>query len=146
MQAANRFKCALAVAAVLVCFDLFARSLTAPDARDVIKIMPLGDSITAGDRYGGYRRLLYDLLTRDGIRFEFVGSLKGGDIPNAHHEGHSGWRIDQIESGIAGGWLDTYRPDLVLLHIGTNDIWQHKGANASARLSLLITARLAGHR
>ncbi|HEV2549739.1 MAG TPA: SGNH/GDSL hydrolase family protein [Stellaceae bacterium] len=81
---------------------------------------------------------LYDLLTRDGIRFEFVGSLKGGDVPNAHHEGHSGWRIDQIEDGIAGGWLETYKPDLVLLHIGTNDIWQHKGANASARLSLLI--------
>lgn len=58
MQAANRFKCALAVAAVLVCFDLLARSLTAADTRDVIKIMPLGDSITAGDRYGGYRRAL----------------------------------------------------------------------------------------
>jgi lysophospholipase L1-like esterase len=138
MQTANRVKCVLAVTGLLVCFDLFALSLTAADTRDVIKIMPLGDSITAGDLDGGYRRLLYDLLTQDGIRFAFVGSLTGGRVPDARHEGHSGWRIDQIEDGIAGGWLEAYKPDLVLLHIGTNDIWQNKGANAPARLSWLI--------
>jgi hypothetical protein len=129
-------KSALAVAGVLV---FFALPLTAADTRATIKIMPLGDSITAGDRDGGYRHFLYDLLTQDGIRFEFVGSLKGGDGPDAHHEGHSGWRIEQIQSGIRGGWLETDKPDVILLHVGTNDIWQHRDIMAApTRLSALI--------
>jgi lysophospholipase L1-like esterase len=128
----------LAFLLALACLDLFPRLLPAAYAQAPLKIMPLGDSITAGDRNGGYRRLLYELLSQDGISFEFVGSLKSGDVPDAHHEGHSGWRIDQIEDGIARGWLETYKPDLVLLHIGTNDVWQHKSASASVRLSQLI--------
>jgi lysophospholipase L1-like esterase len=135
MRPPNRLKTAVAIAGVLV---FFALSLTAADTR-AVKIMPLGDSITAGDREGGYRRLLYDFLTKDGINFKFVGSLRGGDVPDAHHEGHSGWRIEQIETGIDGGWLETDKPDVVLLHIGTNDIWQQRDLmNAPARLSALI--------
>jgi hypothetical protein len=138
LHSAGRLAPAFALAVALVCFDLFAL-LPAASAQARLKIMPLGDSITAGDRYGGYRQMLYELLAQDGIRFEFVGSLKGGDVPDPHHEGHSGWRIDQIEDGIAGGWLRIYKPDLVLLHIGTNDIWQNRDlVNAPARLSALI--------
>src|SRR5215469_12372235 len=70
-----------------------ALSDPAAHAQDPIKIMPLGDSITVDDRSGGYRHLLYDLLTQDGISFKFVGSAKSGDVPDAHHEGHPGWRI-----------------------------------------------------
>ena len=129
----------LAFLLALACLDLFPRLLSAAYAQAPLKIMPLGDSITAGDRNGGYRRLLYELLSQDGISFAFVGSLKSGDVPDAHHEGHSGWRIDQIEDGIAGGWLETYKPGLVLLHIGTNDIWQNRDlVNAPARLSALV--------
>ncbi len=128
----------VAFAVVLTGRELFA-FLPTTYAQARLKIMPLGDSITAGDRNGGYRHLLYDLLTQDGISFEFAGSLQGGDVPDPHHEGHSGWRIDQIEDGIAGGWLEIYKPDLVLLHIGTNDIWQNRDlANAPARLSALV--------
>src|ERR1700690_1850095 len=47
-----------------------------------VKIMPLGDSITFGTRdpsYGGYRHLLWTLLTNDGYKIYFVGSRKGGN-------------------------------------------------------------------
>jgi lysophospholipase L1-like esterase len=86
--------------------------------------------------------LLYDLLTQDQISFKFVGSLASGDVLDAHHEGHSGWRIDQISRKITG-WLETYKPDVVLLHIGTNDIWQHDVVSAPVRLSSLIDSILA---
>ena len=38
------------------------------------------------------------------------------------HEGHAGWRADQIAVSL-GGWLNSYTPDLVLLHIGHNDFF-----------------------
>jgi lysophospholipase L1-like esterase len=138
LDSANR-AASLAFVLALACLDLFPLLLSTAHAEARLKIMPLGDSITAGDRNGGYRRLLDELLIQDGISFEFVGSLKGGDVPDARHEGHSGWRIDQIDDGIAGGWLETYKPDLVLLHIGTNDIWQNRDlVSAPARLSALV--------
>ncbi len=55
--------------------------------------------------------------------FDFVGSQFDGSFPDPNHEGHDGWRADQILTSI-GGWLVAYQPDVVLLHIGTNDITQ----------------------
>lgn len=139
MHCFNRGKRAFTFAIAVAGQSLLALPLCAADTQAVIKIMPLGDSITDGGSYGGYRHLLYRLLAHDGIDFTFVGSLNSGDVPDAHHEGHSGWRIDQIERVVADGWLQTYKPDVVLLHIGTNDIWQHSDlTQAPARLSALI--------
>ena len=54
------------------------------------------------------------------------------------HEGHSGWRIDQIDANIVN-WVRTYQPRTVLLHIGTNDITQNRDlANAPARLAAVV--------
>jgi lysophospholipase L1-like esterase len=101
-----------------------------------VKIMPLGDSITFGwpDRsYGGYQHFLWTLLTNDGYTIEFVGSQRRGN------EGHPGWTIAQIKKGIdSNGWLETYQPDIILLHIGTNDIRQGKTASAPGNLSALL--------
>ena len=59
-------------------------------------------------------------------------------MADRNHEGHSGWRIDQIDSQV-GGWLSTYQPDVVLLLIGTNDIVQDYQLNtAPARLAALL--------
>jgi lysophospholipase L1-like esterase len=108
-------------AAVLL---VFSASL---QAADVTRIMPLGDSITRGYTgsafHWGYRKPLYDNLTTGGYSFDFVGSVTDGNFPDPNHEGHDGWRADQILTYI-GGWLITYQPDVVLLHIGTNDITQ----------------------
>ncbi|MGO9612077.1 MAG: DUF4185 domain-containing protein [Dissulfurispiraceae bacterium] len=109
-----------------------------------IKIMPLGDSITFGSPdpgYGGYRHLLWTLLKNDGYRIQFVGSRSSGDgvIPDPHNEGHPGWTIAQIKDGIdSDGWLETYQPDVILLHIGTNDISHREAAAAPGNLTALL--------
>ncbi len=107
-----------------------------------IKIMPLGDSITYGTpdpSYGGYRHALGTLLKNDRYSVEFVGSQHSGSAPDQDNEGHPGWTIAQIKNGIATNrWLETSEPDIVLLHIGTNDIRLGHAAAASANLSALL--------
>jgi lysophospholipase L1-like esterase len=100
------------------------------------RIMPLGDSITRGwygsAYYWGYRKPLYDSLTNAGYEFDFVGSRTDGVFPDPNHEGHDGWRTDEILNGRSSDpnagklqyWLPVHQPDVVLLHIGTNDITQ----------------------
>ena len=54
-----------------------------------------------------------------------MGTLQNGPaaLADRNHEGHSGWRIDEIHASI-DGWLTTYQPEVVLLLIGTNDVTQ----------------------
>ena len=93
-----------------------------------LKIMPLGDSITYGEGipgYGGYRNLLGAMLESEGYTIDFVGSQKSAEdvLPDADNEGQSGWTILDIKRGIdSEGWLETYQPDIILLHIGSNDL------------------------
>ncbi len=117
----------------------------------VVRIMPLGDSLTKGygDGYStawtvGYRADLYNRLTAAGLKVDFVGSQRSGTTtPDPDHEGHSGWQIDQLSRN-ATRWVKRYQPDVVLLMAGTNDI-NHKTdlAHAPARLGLLIDRVLA---
>ena len=104
-----------------------------------VKIMPLGDSITDGAAGStddtGYRRSLHMQLTAWGDTVDFVGSQTSG-IPvdfDRDHEGHGGWYADRSGLddilGRVYGWLegqdgaaDDEPVDIVLLHIGTNDI------------------------
>ncbi len=109
--------------------------------------MPVGDSITDGSSFdspdgsGGYRGTLYTLLGNAGYNVDYVGSttINSELLVEKEHDGHSGWRIDQIDSGIAG-WLGTIEdPDVVLIHIGTNDFGQGLDtANAINRLDALV--------
>lgn len=113
---------------------------TAPATSRTIRLMPLGDSITLGSS-GGYRTLLWKkMFQQDSKKVDFVGSLTDGpsDLGDRNHEGHSGWRIDQIRGQI-DGWSNTYKPELVLLHIGTNDINQNYNlSGAPGRLQDLV--------
>ncbi|WP_329130268.1 SGNH/GDSL hydrolase family protein [Streptomyces sp. NBC_01476] len=107
-----------------------------------VRIMPLGDSITDGwtPYPGGYRVTLWQQLTAGGHRVDFVGSRANGPaaLGDHDHEGHPGWRIDQLDAHIVS-WLKESDPGTILLHIGTNDINQdHDVAHAPARLSGLI--------
>nr|WP_246595111.1 carbohydrate binding domain-containing protein [Actinoplanes auranticolor] len=106
-----------------------------------VRVMPLGDSITEGTQVpGGYRIGLWQRLAAAGYRNDFVGSQFNGPgaLGDHDHEGHPGWRIDQIDASVTG-WLNTTRPRTVLLHIGTNDILQNYNVSgAPARLSTLI--------
>lgn len=112
-----------------------------PIPSDPIKIMPLGDSITDGITVvGAYRIKLWKNIISNGFTADFVGSASNGpaELGDKNHEGHSGWRIDQIDANI-NAWMDTSKPKIVLLHIGTNDISQkYDVANAPNRLGSLI--------
>ena len=106
-----------------------------------LRVMPMGDSITSGYRSSdnnGYRGALRDLLVGETSTLDFVGTLKDGTMVDHDHEGHSGWRIDQV-AGIATGSLQYYHPNVVTLHLGTNDIGQnYQVSSAPSRLASLI--------
>src|SRR5215217_6834513 len=106
-----------------------------------VRVMPLGDSITEGTQVpGGYRIGLWQRFTNNRYTVDFVGSQFNGPstLGDHDHEGHPGWRIDQIDASIVG-WLNTFNPRTVLLHIGTNDVLQNFNlSGAPSRLSTLI--------
>ncbi|MEU9544517.1 ricin-type beta-trefoil lectin domain protein [Streptomyces mirabilis] len=96
-------------------------SAAAPAA---LRVMPLGDSITWGvgsPSGNSYRDFLGSQLAAEGHTVDFVGSGRNGTMSDPDNEGHSGWRIDQI-AGIADSVLARYRPNVVTLEIGTNDL------------------------
>ena len=108
------------------------------------RIMPLGDSITFGSSVaGGYRNKLYQTLTAAGYVVDYVGTQTGngvGTLPDSDHEGHGGWNIGQLDANIAGWFGVIADPDVILLHIGTNDFGQNLDTpNAINRLDALIT-------
>ena len=114
-----------------------------PVDHSTITIMPLGDSITAGvgsSTHAGYRSQLWsDCLTAH-WHIQFVGSQLSGpaSLTDRAHEGHPGWRIRQISDHVVN-WLQTYKPRVVLLQIGTNDIVYHDAVStAPGRLRSLI--------
>jgi lysophospholipase L1-like esterase len=106
-----------------------------------VRVMPLGDSITEGTQVpGGYRNGLWQRFTGAGYRVDLVGSQFNGPpgLGDHDHEGHPGWRIDQIDANVVT-WLRNTTPRTVLLHIGTNDILQNFNvAGAPGRLSTLV--------
>jgi lysophospholipase L1-like esterase len=115
---------------------------TVPGGTGVTTIMPLGDSITYGvdsTNGGGYRTYLWDELVAHGYNVQFVGSQAHGPATiETGNEGHPGYRIDAI-SRLVVARLEVYRPQIILLHIGTNDILQHASVSyTTTHLSMLI--------
>ncbi|WP_369264132.1 ricin-type beta-trefoil lectin domain protein [Streptomyces sp. R35] len=106
-----------------------------------LRVMPLGDSITWGEGSStgnGYRGPLWDKLAADGHPLDFVGTLRGGSMSDPDNEGHSGYRIDQI-AALADASLTRYRPNVVTLEIGTNDLnGNYQPSTATARLKSLV--------
>ena len=110
---------------------------------DPIRIMPLGDSITHGENNSitdnnyivGYRQKLYLDLIDGGYDVDFVGGYNYPDGSgklaqsafDTHHEGHGGYCADNCPSygdiyDNVYDYLSANPADVVLLHIGTNDI------------------------
>ncbi len=105
----------------------------------VIRITPLGDSITQADsNHNGYRYELWRRLVDAEVSLDFVGSMSKnfggnplwpriqGQRMDPNHEGHWGWETNEIlagrpTEGNLATWLQSYTPDVVLLHLGTND-------------------------
>ena len=105
-----------------------------------VKIMPLGDSITYDDALAyydssgrnlvpegqrtAYRSYLAYDLNDAGVSYDFVGSRRAGyDVEpkfDPDNEGHPGWTTWDIASHVYS-FLEQNPPDVILLHIGTND-------------------------
>lgn len=118
-----------------------------PTNGEPCRILPFGDSITDGVGVtggGSYRIELFSKALEAGKDITFTGGQMNGPqmvdgVPfPRRHEGHSGWRIAQLQPLIPEPAFDPL-PHIVLLHIGTNDIAQNDNlAQAPARLGALI--------
>jgi lysophospholipase L1-like esterase len=144
---------ASAVVAFTVAFSacLFKTAAAAP-----VQIMCLGDSITEGTAppIREYRDQLYRKLAGANVDFTLVGSSDSNSsalltgVGQAHHEGHGGYTIQNIYDNLdanvyvaarnnyGGRWLTRSGcdPNIILLHIGSNNIGQGEGAAEMARL------------
>jgi lysophospholipase L1-like esterase len=102
-----------------------------------IKVLPLGDSITRGgdlssSPYPSYRFYLYQSLTASGYSVDLVGSTSSSFSQfsfDQQHDGHSGYTTGKMvgtsSSSPLKTWLSKIQPpDIVLLHVGTNDVIQ----------------------
>jgi len=118
-------------------------------------IMPFGDSLTQGDHGdntadGGYRPPLFHLALASSQTITFVGQASNGpDMVDGvafpkHHDGFPGFSIDGGGpfpgiTSFAADHIKMYKPNIVTLMIGTNDInSQIDLANAPTRLGHLM--------
>jgi lysophospholipase L1-like esterase len=110
-----------------------------------MKIMPLGDSITAGsygdglDGIGGYRGPLWKKCKQAGWDIDFVGSQKDpepADFDN-DHEGNRGARIEALSDGVIE-YLNNSKPDIILLQAGINNTLFGVGPEKAAENAVLL--------
>ncbi|GGY38439.1 GDSL-type esterase/lipase family protein [Streptomyces djakartensis] len=99
---------------------------TAATAANPVRVMPLGDSITGSP--GCWRAVLWNRLVNGGYRdIDFVGTLPAQDCGQAHdgdNEGHGGeLATNAADRNLLPGRLAATRPDIVVMHFGTNDVW-----------------------
>lgn len=116
--------------------------------RPAVRVMPLGDSITYGTSdptLSGYRIPLQGFMARAGVRYDFVGSQRSGRCCDRDSEGHPGWNSRLLREHIKG-WLVATPPDIVLLHIGTNDAAQGVTPQAYAANLTAILGHIRYHR
>lgn len=126
-----------------------------PSSDHLGRIMMMGDSITFGIQSFvpdadvlGYRHRLSDRLHQHGWTGAFVGSQETGLplIPDRHHEGHPGSKIEYLWLGLPGIHADAATlvrnaaPTTVLLMAGSVDIANHLEDGAPERLMKLVDA------
>jgi lysophospholipase L1-like esterase len=105
-----------------------------------IRVMPLGDSITAEE--WSWRCALQNDIIASGRQTAFVGNVTDQYDPcSPHHSGNSGWTIGDLQAQL-GTWLPTYKPDVVVLMAGSNDVlwWTTEtGTQIADRLDAMVT-------
>jgi len=117
---------------LLAIFFLFSQQLYS----DAIRIMPLGDSITSDYAFSddtnprpysirhSYRNYLWYKLKNAGYSVDFVGSYKTGSAIKPYfdpdHQGYAGVSTVEV-GGVLRRLLTANPPDVILLHLGTND-------------------------
>jgi lysophospholipase L1-like esterase len=122
-------KKSLCVAAVMALAAALAVLVVRPAvAATPVRIMPLGDSITGSP--GCWRALLWNRLQSNGFTdIDFVGTLPPqgcGVTYDGDNEGHGGFLATNVANqNQLPGWLSATRPDIVMMHFGTNDVWNN---------------------
>lgn len=142
--------CALLALIGMVTLGFVPHTQRVQAATAPVKIMPLGDSITAGP--GCWRAILWDNLQSAGYtNIDFVGTQQGGGCQQTpydiDHEGHGGFSAMGIATqNQLPGWLSATNPDIVLMHLGTNDIFGNPTPSAVlAAYSTLISQMRANN-
>ncbi|KAJ5675743.1 CAZyme family CE3 [Penicillium macrosclerotiorum] len=107
----------------------------------LLRILPLGASITLGWKstdHNGYRKWIRQQLRYAGWQVDMIGSLKNGTMHDNQHEGHFGYRIDQLYEKAEK--IIPHQPNLILINAGTNDALQkHEPGTAGMRMGRLLT-------
>jgi hypothetical protein len=119
----NRFS---AKSPLVFCIFMMISICCAPFAgAQSVKIMPLGDSITGTP--GCWRAILWNQLQDAGYTdIDFVGTQTGQtcSLPFDNDcEGHGGIKaVDIANQNQLPPWLAAANPDIVMMHLGTNDL------------------------
>lgn len=134
--------------------------------QQTLKIMPLGNSLTAGEngdpsnpltseQMVAYRYGLKYLLEQEGYSIDFVGSQSDGSayFSDNQHAAIPGSRDQYVERLLIDGYdqrngvqilnpprlyLDEFNPDIILLHIGTNDVTHETDIITNERVSAIL--------
>lgn len=125
-------------------------------ATEDCKVLPLGDSITFGTptNNGGYRVKLFINAKMDNKKMTIVGGASGGAMPNGPmnvmvnsmsvpfprgNEGYPGIKIGDLDNQhVSNGKAFSNMPHIVLMHIGTNDMYGGNPGGAPDALKKII--------
>src|SRR5689334_22657252 len=102
--ALERHVCMLQRPSILMVLAIIGAALAGGCGATPVSVMPLGDSITAGSA-GGYRKPMVRVLAETcHCAITTVGSQTDDSLPAGQqaHEGHGGWRIDQLADNLLG--------------------------------------------
>lgn len=107
-------------------------SVAAPGVQAApIRVLTVGDSITANGSIN-YRSHLAAAALQRGCELAFVGEYADASTQVAtRHSAISGIRADTVDASYITPWMRNARPDVVLIHLGTNDSWQGRPAAAT---------------
>ncbi|MDJ0955424.1 MAG: SGNH/GDSL hydrolase family protein [Arenicellales bacterium] len=138
------------VAIGCICVTLLTGAGMVEADRPPVRIMPLGDSITQGYN-DSYRRPLWLALREAGWDVDFVGSMNEGyagseesNDYDSDHEGHWGWFANEVLERI-DEWAARAEPEIVLMHLGTNDIGSGQDISETANEIRQIIQRLRAY-
>ena len=123
-------------------------------AQAPLRVLPLGDSITAGiiaggrPGTGGYRTLLERLLSQLPRKAVLVGSRDdmSPDMTDPWHDGWPGYVIrntspgapGELYGGLAKQVVEQTHPDIVLLMVGTNDFLRYEATHGSYSVDEMV--------
>jgi lysophospholipase L1-like esterase len=123
-------------------------------AQAPLRVLPLGDSITAGivagghPGTGGYRTLLERLLAQLPRKAVLVGSRDdmSPEMTDPWHDGWPGYVIrstspgapGELYGGLAKGVVAETHPDIVLLMVGTNDFLRYEATHGTYSVDEMV--------